>query len=121
MPFFKVAVEDGATFECSISTTGADDYSACAVRNRQRFVHEVTGATLAHVSSHSFDPHLAAGNCEHFTGVAQIPLGFAGPITINGEHAQGDFFALARHLYSYVRAGIGVDERVVHEVREGAG
>ena len=28
----------------------------------------------------------------HFTGVAQIPLGFAGPITINGEHAQGDFF-----------------------------
>ena len=23
--------------------------------------------------------------------MAQIPLGFAGPLTINGEHAQGDF------------------------------
>jgi hydroxymethylglutaryl-CoA reductase (NADPH) len=31
------------------------------------------------------------GNIENFTGVAQIPLGFAGPLTINGEHAQGEF------------------------------
>jgi hydroxymethylglutaryl-CoA reductase (NADPH) len=31
------------------------------------------------------------GNCEHFTGVAQVPIGFAGPIQIDGEHAQGDF------------------------------
>ena len=46
----------------------------------------------AHVAI-PFDPHTTAGNAEHFTGVAQIPLGFAGPITIHGEHARGEFAA----------------------------
>jgi hydroxymethylglutaryl-CoA reductase (NADPH) len=31
------------------------------------------------------------GNCEHFVGVAQVPLGLAGPLKVNGEHAQGEF------------------------------
>jgi hydroxymethylglutaryl-CoA reductase (NADPH) len=34
---------------------------------------------------------MTEGNIENFTGVAQVPIGFAGPITLNGEHAQGDF------------------------------
>jgi hydroxymethylglutaryl-CoA reductase (NADPH) len=98
-----------------IPREAGDDYSACAVRNRQRFVHEVTGATLAHVSSHSFDPHLAAGNCEHFTGVAQVPIGFAGPLHVEGEHAVGDFLIpLATSegtLVASYNRGIGVLNR----------
>jgi hydroxymethylglutaryl-CoA reductase (NADPH) len=69
----------------------ADDYSEAAIRQRQAFVEQFTGVRLEHAAKYSFDPHLAKGNCEHFTGVAQVPLGFAGPITIDGEHAQGDF------------------------------
>lgn len=68
-----------------------DDYELDVIRERQRFVEDFTGAKLEHVSQFSFDPHAAKGNVEHFTGVAQIPLGFAGPIRINGEQAQGDF------------------------------
>jgi hydroxymethylglutaryl-CoA reductase (NADPH) len=68
-----------------------DDYSEAAVRQRQAFVEEITGIKLEHVSKYSFDSHHARGNCENFTGVAQVPLGFAGPITIDGEHAKGDF------------------------------
>jgi len=68
-----------------------DDYSEAAIRMRQQFVEKETGAKLDHVGKHSFDPHLTKGNCEHFVGVAQVPLGIAGPITINGEHATGDF------------------------------
>ncbi len=68
-----------------------DDYSAAAVKARQDFVQKRTGVTFEHVNRHSFDPHLTKGNCEHFVGVAQVPLGVAGPIRINGEHAQGEF------------------------------
>ncbi len=68
-----------------------DDYCAEAIQKRQAFVEEFTGTALDHVTRFSFDPHLLKGNVEHFTGVAQVPIGFAGPLTVNGEHARGDF------------------------------
>ncbi len=69
----------------------ADDYSESAIRARQMFVKDYTGHSLGHVSQYSFDPHETQGNIENFTGVAQVPIGFAGPLTVCGEHAQGDF------------------------------
>ncbi len=74
-----------------IPRSAADDYDEEAVRQRQRFVESFTGTQPQHLWRYSFDAHVAQGNCELFTGAAQIPLGFAGPIHINGEHAQGDF------------------------------
>ncbi len=74
-----------------IPRSASDDYSADAVRERQRFVESFTGTKPEHVWQYSFDSHLVQGNCELFTGVAQIPMGFAGPILVNGEHAQGEF------------------------------
>jgi hydroxymethylglutaryl-CoA reductase (NADPH) len=68
-----------------------DDYSERAIQARQAFAEDFTGAKLHHVRQHSFDPHLVQGNCEHFMGVAQIPLGIAGPIRVVGEHADGEF------------------------------
>ena len=44
------------------------------------------------MSSYSFDPQQVRGNVEHFTGVAQVPIGIAGPLLVNGEHAQGEFY-----------------------------
>ena len=68
-----------------------DDYGEAAIRDRQQFVAGYTGQTLEHIAKYSFDPQITQGNVENFTGVAQVPLGFAGPITICGEHAKGDF------------------------------
>src|SRR4051794_33668208 len=59
---------------------------------RQAFVAEKTGADLEHVGKYSFDPGVLPGNVENFTGVAQVPIGLAGPLTVRGEHAQGDFY-----------------------------
>ncbi len=69
-----------------------NDYSESMAASRRTFVVGQTGATLQHVGSYSIDPALLPGNIENFSGVAQVPLGFAGPLRINGEHAQGDFY-----------------------------
>lgn len=96
-PFGELAlkVEDGVSHDDSnrlvIPRNKDDDYSVEAIKKRQEFVKQLTGADLKHVGGYSFDPHLTAGNCEHFTGVAQVPLGIAGPLLVNGEHAQGEF------------------------------
>ena len=68
-----------------------DDYSMDHVRERQEFVKEFTGVELEHTSRFSFDPARTRGNIENFSGVAQVPIGFAGPIEIDGEHARGEF------------------------------
>lgn len=68
-----------------------DDYDEEIIKMRQKFVEDFTGKKLEHIPHYSFDPHITAGNVEHFTGVAQVPIGFAGPLTVNGEHAKGDF------------------------------
>ncbi|GAC1623606.1 MAG: hydroxymethylglutaryl-CoA reductase [Nevskia sp.] len=70
----------------------ANDYSQDAAGARRRFVAEETGVVLDHVGRHSFDPALLPGNIENFTGVAQVPIGLAGPLRIVGEHARGDFY-----------------------------
>ena len=69
-----------------------EDYTNEAARRRQEFVREQTGVSLEHVSRYSFDPAIAGGNVEHFTGVAQVPIGLAGPLLVDGEHAQGEFY-----------------------------
>jgi hydroxymethylglutaryl-CoA reductase (NADPH) len=79
-------------------TTGAlprnaeDDRSADIIQERQNFIKEHTGANLKHISDYSIDPQVTRGNIEHFTGVAQIPMGFAGPLLVNGQHAKGEFY-----------------------------
>jgi hydroxymethylglutaryl-CoA reductase (NADPH) len=96
-PFGKLKLKvDGSISEEVVQRTTiprdrVDDYSDQAIHARQKFVEEYTGEKLEHLPQYSFDPHITMGNIENFTGVAQIPIGFAGPVTIHGEHAQGDF------------------------------
>jgi hydroxymethylglutaryl-CoA reductase (NADPH) len=59
---------------------------------RRRFIEAHTGADLTHVGSYSVDPASLRGNIENFTGVAQVPIGIAGPLKVLGEHAVGDFY-----------------------------
>ncbi len=70
----------------------ADDYTVEQAARRRAFVAEQTGTALTHVGSYSLDPGTLRGNVENFTGVAQVPIGIAGPLRIVGEHAQGDFY-----------------------------
>jgi hydroxymethylglutaryl-CoA reductase (NADPH) len=69
-----------------------DDYTRDAAAARREFAKRRTGASLEHVGSYSFDPAVLPGNVESFLGVAQVPIGLAGPLLVDGEHAQGEFY-----------------------------
>src|SRR4051812_6675285 len=69
-----------------------DDYTPAAAQRRREFLRERTGADLQHVGSFSFDPQVLPGNVEHFAGVAQVPIGIAGPLLVDGEEARGEFY-----------------------------
>ncbi len=70
----------------------ADDYTVAAARRRLAFLAEATGVSPEHLGRYSFDPAVLAGNIENFVGVAQVPIGIAGPLLIDGEHARGTFY-----------------------------
>ncbi len=71
---------------------GDADYSREMVDKRLEFVHGKTGALPVHLNHYSFEPTMLQGNIENFSGVAQVPVGLAGPLLINGEHAKGEFY-----------------------------
>src|SRR4051794_6988623 len=92
-----------------------NDYTREAADARRDFVRAQTGVDLEHVSSYSFDPDVTAGNVEHFTGVAQIPLGVAGPLLVNGEHAQGEFYVPLATAEGTLVASYNRGMKLLHE------
>jgi len=69
-----------------------DDYGPAAISARRDFLSSVTGIRPARICDYSFDPGCVAGNIENFIGVAQVPIGIAGPLLVRGEHARGEFY-----------------------------
>nr|WP_232849743.1 hydroxymethylglutaryl-CoA reductase [Bowmanella yangjiangensis] len=88
-------VDDVATQEeqnaNKIPRSDADDYGQDIIKQRQRFYEEFSGTNIEHIAQYSIDPQSLRGNIENFIGVAQVPIGIAGPFHINGEHARGEF------------------------------
>jgi hydroxymethylglutaryl-CoA reductase (NADPH) len=85
-------------------------------RPRERLHARGGGApSLEHVSSYSFDPGVLPGNVEHFTGVAQVPIGIAGPLLVNGEHAQGEFYVPLATAEGTLVASYNRGMKLLHE------
>jgi hydroxymethylglutaryl-CoA reductase (NADPH) len=76
----------------SVPRDKQNDYSETMAETRRTFVHKQTGVKLNHVGHYSVPPSDTSGNIENFIGVAQVPIGLAGPVRINGLHAQGEFY-----------------------------
>jgi hydroxymethylglutaryl-CoA reductase (NADPH) len=67
-------------------------YSAESVERRRQWVEQKTECQLTHMGAHSIPSEQMRGNIENPIGVAQMPLGIAGPLRINGAHASGVFY-----------------------------
>ena len=91
------------------------DYTREAAGARRDFVREETGVDLEHVSSYSFDPTEASGNIENFTGAAQVPIGLAGPLLVDGEHAKGEFYVPMATAEGTLVASYNRGMRLLHE------
>jgi hydroxymethylglutaryl-CoA reductase (NADPH) len=64
-----------------------------ATEIRRKFIEKVTDTTFSHIYKYSIDEEMAMKkNIENMIGAIQIPLGFAGPLKINGEYAKGEFY-----------------------------
>jgi hydroxymethylglutaryl-CoA reductase (NADPH) len=72
--------------------SSGDDYTSEMAEQRRRFLRARTGVVLDHVGAGAFDPSVLPGNVEQVVGVAQVPIGVAGPLLVDGEHARGEFF-----------------------------
>jgi hydroxymethylglutaryl-CoA reductase len=85
------------------------------IAERQRFIEETTGAELNHTKRYSFDPEEMAGNIESLFGVAQVPIGLAGPLLIHGEHAQGEFYVPMATVEGTMLASYNRGMKVIRE------
>ena len=93
-----------------------DNYSAEAVAQRQKFISDKTGVELEHVAHSTQDLESLKGNIENFIGVAQVPIGLAGPVRINGEHAKGDFYVPMATTEGTLVASYSRGMRVLSEI-----
>lgn len=99
----------------SIPRDGADDYSAEIIAKRQSFIKETTGAELDHTKQFSFDAHEMDGNIENMFGVVQVPIGLAGPLLVNGEHAKGEFYVPMATVEGTMLASYNRGMKVIRE------
>lgn len=78
---------------CMIDQVGLKNhgYTKIDVNNRRTAVENFVGTKFEAISDYRFDPIIASKNIENMIGTIQIPLGYAGPITIFGDYARGNF------------------------------
>jgi hydroxymethylglutaryl-CoA reductase (NADPH) len=94
---------------------GGSDYTDEMIAERQAFIERQSGAKLDHTKRYSFDPASMAGNVENLFGVAQIPIGLAGPIKIHGEYANGDFYVPLATVEGTLVASYSRGMKVINE------
>jgi hydroxymethylglutaryl-CoA reductase (NADPH) len=70
-----------------IPRDAADDHCAAAVERRLALCEATVGRPLEHLRGRPVPPGEARGKVENLVGFAQVPLGIAGPLAVDGEEA----------------------------------
>src|SRR5512132_14322 len=67
-------------------------YSAEQVRERREWLQRKLGVDLPLIAASAIPSEQMRGNIENPIGSAQMPLGVAGPLRVNGLHADGTYY-----------------------------
>ncbi len=71
----------------------ADLSGAEAAEIRRAALEQLTGVEFEDIARFSMDVETASRrNCENMIGVAQVPIGIAGPLPVHGKHTDGDVY-----------------------------
>src|SRR5206468_4479265 len=70
----------------------AQGYGAAEVAKRRAWLERTVNVSLPLVGACAVDTDAMRGNIENPIGAAQMPLGIAGPLRIEGTHARGTFY-----------------------------
>jgi hydroxymethylglutaryl-CoA reductase (NADPH) len=114
------AVRDGDVRLHELEQHADPDDAAAA---RRRLLAEDTGADLETIGAYAFDAAVAEPNIENMFGAAQMPVGVAGPVTVDGGAADGEYYlplattegalvASVNRGLSAIRSAGGADARV---------
>ncbi len=108
-----------------IPNYGYNDHKKENVFLRLKWLEQNRNIKIKHLNNFSDDSQNYKNNIETFIGVAQVPVGLAGPLKINGKYAKGNFhvpFATTEGVLvkAYTRGMIAITksggaEVVIHE------
>ncbi|OPY39197.1 MAG: 3-hydroxy-3-methylglutaryl-coenzyme A reductase [Methanoregula sp. PtaU1.Bin051] len=98
-----------------------------AIRIRREYIQQETGTKLDNIGIFSIDvERVVKRNCENMIGTVQVPVGVAGPLLVNGEHAHGHYYlplattegalvaSVNRGCSAITKAG-GAEVRILHD------
>ncbi|MQY20409.1 hydroxymethylglutaryl-CoA reductase [Nocardia macrotermitis] len=72
---------------------GLGEYSEQARAQRLTWYRSATGASLDALREPGVSAESVRGNIENYVGTIEVPVGLAGPLLFDGEHAQGPIIA----------------------------
>lgn len=101
--------------ETRIPRDSANDHTIEMASKRREFIKQKTGADLKYTGEYSISPDVLPGNIENFIGIVQMPVGVAGPVQINGEHADGLFYVPLATTEGTLVASYSRGMRVINE------
>lgn len=92
-----------------------NDYTDNMAQARRALIKEQTGTDWQHIGQSSISPESLPGNIEHYSGCAQIPIGIAGPMLLDGVDAKGDFYVPMATTEGTLVASYNRGMRLTHE------
>lgn len=91
----ELTVEDKVSLQGSVLNevprSAENDLHPDIIKARQKYIYETTATQPNKLFNIDVELDSFKGNIENFCGIAQIPVGIAGPIKVQGEHAKGEY------------------------------